>query len=234
MYFSLIEPAEGAERDAAFDRLHGPYAEHQWLWTFFPAPEGTPRDFLFRRMDGDTGSRFYVVSARGPKATSRVWDIRTRPYAPQLHTGQRLRFDVRVNPVVASMRDGKSRRDDVVMHEKKRLVQEKNLGRWADWKGAEKPAEYDLVQSVCTRWLCGALEGRTSRAELAGFSVVDGTLAADAYTQHEGGMKSVRFSTVSLSGELEVLDPERLVSTLHRGLGRGKAFGCGLLMVRPV
>lgn len=234
MFFSLIEPVVGAEREAAFARLDGPYAEHQWLWRFFPAPEGTPRDFLFRRMDGETGSRFYVVSARKPETVSGAWSIRTCEYAPQLDVGQRLRFDLRVNPVVTSKRDGKSRRDDVVMREKKRLLQERGLTRWADWKGNDRPAEYALIADACRDWLCGSRKTEPSRAEKAGFRLIDGTLRVDAYQQHKAGRKDVRFSTVDLSGELELTDLKAFLTTLHGGLGHGKAFGCGLLLAQKV
>lgn len=232
MFFSLIEPALGAEREAAFSRLHGPYAEHQWLWRFFPAPEGTPRDFLFRRMEGDVGSRFYVVSARRPETGSEAWSVRTRDYSPQVEVGQRLRFDLRVNPVVTIKRDGKSRRDDVVMHEKKRLMQEHGLKRWADWQGHDKPAEYDLVTSACRDWLCAPRRTEPSRAEKAGFRLINESFGVDAYQQHEASRKGVRFSTADLSGELEVIDVEAFAATLQGGLGHGKAFGCGLLLVK--
>lgn len=234
MFFSLIEPAEGMERDAAFDRMNGPYAEHQWLWRFFPAPEGAPRDFLFRRMDGELGSRFYVVSARRPESISNAWMVLTRDYAPRLEIGQRLRFDLRVNPVVTTTRDGKSRRDDVIMHRKKSLLQKRGLNRWADWKDDDnKPAEYELIAETCQNWLCEPRKAEPSRAAKAGFRVLDGALCADAYQQHETGKKGVRFSTVDLSGELEVSDPAALTTVLYGGMGHGKAFGCGLLVVRP-
>jgi CRISPR system Cascade subunit CasE len=234
MFFSIIEPAPGAERDAAFDRLDGPYAEHQWLWRFFPAREGTPRDFVFRRMDGGFGSRFYVVSARKPDTINSAWGVQTLEYAPRLQVGQRFRFDLRVNPVITVMRDGKSCRDDVVMHQKKYLLQQRGLKCWADWKGDDKPPEYELVQTSCARWLCESSDSRPSRADRAGFSVIHETLRADGYIQHEASRKGVRFSTVDLSGEIEVRDPNRLLSVLQGGLGRGKAFGCGLILVRPV
>ena len=40
------------------------------------------------------------------------------------------------------------------------------------------------------------------------------------------------FSAVDLTGELQITDPEQFRQTLFNGLGRGKAFGCGLLMVK--
>ena len=42
----------------------------------------------------------------------------------------------------------------------------------------------------------------------------------------------LRFSTVDLSGELTVLEPEIFANALYDGIGHAKAFGCGLLLVR--
>src|SRR4051812_27824544 len=122
MYFSLITPTEGRERDAVHEWASGPYVEHQWLWRFFPAPEGTPRSFLFRRRDVGEIPRFYVVSKRAPLKQGSAWNIQTRDYAPALEVGARLRFDLRANPVVTHSHDGKRGRHDVVMQEKRRLL----------------------------------------------------------------------------------------------------------------
>lgn len=42
----------------------------------------------------------------------------------------------------------------------------------------------------------------------------------------------IRFSTIDYDGALEVVDPDRFIATLIKGLGRAKSFGCGLLLVR--
>ncbi len=41
-----------------------------------------------------------------------------------------------------------------------------------------------------------------------------------------------RFASLDLHGELKVDDPEAVVKALKTGLGRSKAFGCGLMLVR--
>lgn len=232
MYFSVIEPTEGLEREAAFSRLEGPYAEHQWLWRFFPAPEGTKRDFLFRRMDIATGTRFYVVSARQPIQLSPSWSVQSRAYSPKIFKGQHLLFDLRVNPVVITTRDGKKCRDDVVIKCKKSLLAKQGLVKWSDWNPQDRPAEYDVVTGAGKEWLCRALDDQLSRAERAGFTVLDDSIRVDAYQQHRTEKKGVRFSTIDLTGELEVSDPALFLATLQNGIGHGKAFGCGLLLVR--
>jgi CRISPR system Cascade subunit CasE len=42
------------------------------------------------------------------------------------------------------------------------------------------------------------------------------------------------FGVLDMSGALEVTDPERFLTKLAQGFGRGKAFGCGLMLIRRV
>lgn len=228
MYFSLITPTEGRERDAAHERASGPYDEHKWLWGFFPAPPGTKRDFLFRRRDVAGIPRFYVVSKRPPLGQNSAWNIQTRDYAPALEVGTRLGFDLRANPVITPhIQDGKRGRHDVVMQEKKRLLKERGLARWQDWKDDDKPALYALVRETCGAWL-------RSRASRLGFEADEESLAVDGYQRHSEKNGELRFSTVDFSGELTVIDPTAFAVALRDGIGPAKAFGCGLLLVRRI
>jgi CRISPR system Cascade subunit CasE len=227
MYFSLIKPATGRERDAAHERASGPYLEHQWLWRLFTAPEGTTRDFLYRRRDLEDMPQFYVLSKRPAQQQSTAWDIQTRNYAPKLEAGARLRFDLRANPVVTHAHDGKSRRHDVVMQEKTRLLRERGLARWQDWQGEDKPLLYKLVRETCKTWL-------KSRGARLGFEIDEESLSVDGYQQHAEKNGRLRFSMVDFSGELTVSDPTAFDVALREGIGHAKAFGCGLLLVRRI
>jgi CRISPR system Cascade subunit CasE len=226
-YFSLIEPAQGQEKSAAHERATGPYGDHQWLWRFLPAESGTPRDFLFRRLDSEATTRFYVVSSRRPENVSAAWRVESREYAPKLMLGERLRFDLRANPVVTHAHDGKKKRHDVVMQSKKALLNARGLANWEQWQSEDKPQLCELVRESCTRWL-------RDRGERIGFSLNEENLAVDGYAQHHGKHDQIRFSTVDFSGELTVIDPNRVAKALIEGIGHAKAFGCGLLLVRRV
>lgn len=234
MYFNLIEPMPCQERSAAHDWVGGPYAEHQWLWRFFPATPGSPRDFLFRRRDGEAVPKFYVVSQRPAQAPSGAWRIQSRAYAPAVPAGTRLCFDLRANPVITHTVDGKRTRHDVVMEAKKQLLVARGLVRWEDWRPDQRtsdgqpdfrPPMYELVQNTCAAWL-------EKRAADHGFAVDAESLIVDAYQQHGGKKGQLRFSTVDFRGELTVSDPERFAQALRNGIGPAKAFGCGLLLVR--
>lgn len=228
MYFSLITPAEGREREAVQQRLHGAYADHQWLWQLFPAAAGAARDFLFRRHEADGMSRFYVVSKRKPEAMHEAWQVQTRDYAPQIAAGTSLRFELRANPTVRHGRDGKSKRHDVVMEAKKKLLAAQGLSRWADWNDDTRPALYGMVQQSCSAWLA-------RRGETMGFAIDVESLVAEAYEQHdEQSDRKLQFTTVDFNGQLTVSDPQAFAAALAGGIGHAKAFGCGLLLVRRV
>lgn len=48
------------------------------------------------------------------------------------------------------------------------------------------------------------------------------------------GRDDVRFTRVTFDGRLRVTDPDALRRTLTHGLGKAKAYGCGLMTLAPV
>jgi CRISPR system Cascade subunit CasE len=228
MYFSVINPVENLRRQAAHELAQSPYAEHQWLWQFFPGGKEQTRDFIYRRHALEQIPRFYVVSQRPPVAFSEAWHVQSRSYDPQLLEGQRLSFQLNANPVVTKKNSaGKSQRHDVVMQAKKQILAERGLRFDAKWKDlpdeGTNPLLYELVQNSCIDWL-------QSRARSHGFTLI--AAGVDAYQQTRAGKRDIRFSTVDFSGELVVAHPELFQQTLFNGLGHAKAFGCGLLLVK--
>jgi CRISPR system Cascade subunit CasE len=266
-HFSRIQLDE--QNPAAREALHrsldvNPYADHQWLWQFFPAPKGTPRDFLFRRIEPRGDRRqpvFYVVSARPPQSVHDAWKVESRAYEPALEEGARLAFDLRVNPVFHEMEERsageqqayfarrrseslKIRRlpnkrkiyHDVVMHAKRNLKEQAGVERWTEIGDESRPPRYELVHETVRDWFCGA-DGQAGVASRHGFSIDTARLRVDAYEQHRIRRRKdqeIRFSTVDLTGELEVADSNRFREMLLNGVGRAKAFGCGLMLVRRV
>ena len=239
MYFSVITPEERLLRQAAHELAQSAYAEHQWLWKFFPSSEDQTRDFIFRRHELEQVPRFYVVSQRRPTAFSEAWQVQSRDYDPQLQEGQRLSFQLRANPVITRKNGaGKSQRHDVVMQAKKRLLAEHELSKeakWADWEDeSNKPLLYDLVQKHCAEWLDGVAKRNGFEIALTDEEKPQRMLQVDAYEQSKAGKRDhdIRFSAVDFSGELLVTNPELFQQALFNGIGHAKAFGCGLLLVR--
>jgi CRISPR system Cascade subunit CasE len=219
---------EGGQEDA--------YADHRWLWRFFPAEPGAPRGFLFRRIEPHAargGPILYTISSRQPEPAHPAWQVDSRPYDPQVPTGARLSFELRINPVQARARDGGRKRDDVVMHAKRRILTERGAKAWRELDAATRPPLYELAHRTVVTWFTG--EEEQGVAARHGFRVADGTMRVDAYRQHRfsrKGSQPIRISTVDLSGVLEVTDTARARTALLNGIGHAKAFGCGLLLVR--
>ena len=61
-------------------------------------------------------------------------------------------------------------------------------------------------------------------------------LQIDAYIQHriKGKQAGAVFSSIDISGNLTVDDPELFLNNLYQGIGRAKAFGCGMMMIRRI
>lgn len=188
----------------------GEYAMHQWLWELFPGM--AERTFLYRREELQGAFRFYVLSQSEPKSHT-FFTLETRPFLPQLVAGQRLSFNLRANPVVC--KSGK--RHDLLMDVKHQLRGQ--LDPRAVWPHQEQAAR---------DWLA-------RQGEQSGFSLED--VAVGVYRQQQmigGKSKSfIRFSSVDYTGVLVVNDPTCLLGRLAQGFGKSRAFGCGLMLIKP-
>jgi len=223
MYFSKItlKPNPGAEKLAAMmcaDR----YKEHQALWGFFGDDPNAERDFIYRYDDRSGTPGYYVVSKRQPADTTQLWNIATKDYRPALRKGQHLSFMLRANPVVTSGKSGK--RHDVVMHEKRQIG-------YKSMPLNNRPSHQELVEKSGRKWLVAC-------AERHGFSVDAGRLVIDGYRLYSAGKAAtktpIRFGTVDFQGVLQVVEPGLFKKALETGIGKSKAFGCGLMLVRRV
>jgi len=243
-YFSRIQldTAHPQARQALLQAGVGhAYREHQWLWQFFAADPQAQRDFLFRRIEprDDQPGVVYTVSARSPQAPHPAWRIDTRDYRPALKQGDRLRFELRANPVRSVRAEGadpkqRSKRHDVVMHAKKQLIAQHSAGTWSTLGEAERPALYPLVHEAVAEWLLGDHD-RPGVAARHGFNIEATSLQVDSYLQHRfprGTKAPISLSTVDISGVLEVREPTLFATALLGGIGHAKAFGCGLLLAR--
>ncbi len=52
------------------------------------------------------------------------------------------------------------------------------------------------------------------------------------FSYDEKGNKEIRYNTMDFRGILTVTDSDQFANTLMQGLGKAKAFGCGLMLIR--
>lgn len=226
MFFSRIRLHSRAASDPGFfARAADAYEAHSLVWDLFSDGPDRERDFLYRQESHEGLPAFFTLSERRPADRNGTWIVESKEYAPQLRTGQRLRFMLRANPTRAAWdpKTERHHRHDVVMAVKRRLKEaEPDRARW--------PAEAELVQEAGLAWLA-------QRAERCGFTFTPGQVLADGYRQqvfkkHQVA-RPIQISTIDYTGTLTVTDPEVFLGALQAGIGPAKGFGCGLLLVRP-
>jgi CRISPR system Cascade subunit CasE len=87
-----------------------------------------------------------------------------------------------------------------------------------------------LIHDACIAWL-------EPRASSHGFEISPARVGVEGYQPRAVGKNKkggrIRISTVDFTGVLMVTDGDRFLTTLVEGVGPAKAFGCGLLLVRP-
>lgn len=226
MFFSRITLREDARHSSDFwPVFQNPYTLHQSIWQIFSDHPDRDRDFLYR-IDKD-GSKpvIYTVSAREPGKNKNLWFVESKVYEPKLHSGARLAFMLRVNPVVSKRNAQKKQcRHDVVM-DMKMSLKEKGSSR------NELPSIAAISHEAGWKWL-------SSRGEKNGFSVSKEQIRADGYRQEKfikkKGGRRIQFSILDFLGKLTVTDPALFSNTLYKGIGPAKGFGCGLMLVKRV
>lgn len=232
MHLSLLK----LPRSAARWRFLEPYQLHQLIWQGFPGIEvAEGRPFLYRHNEEESAHSILVQSAVLPDwrqldNESEGSTAQMRTFDPQkLQAGTRLRFFVRANPVVErkGYSDKTSRRivvgskldyvaNKIGVEVKKLDDREQRLTAWIERKGAE--GGFAIERDELTRPLLMIAPNH------------------DYVIRRSRDRKSdpMTFTGVDFEGILRITDAEAFAKTLQGGIGRGKAFGFGLVTVAKV
>jgi CRISPR system Cascade subunit CasE len=210
-------PINGRRRGARL-LLSSPQAMHAAVMAGFADPSPTADGRVLWRLDShDSGRRVLLYAASPGKPdfthiveqagwpTTEAWD--TRPYdglLGSLRRGQRWQFRLTANPVHAV-----------------------RLPAWPK----TKPLPHVTVKQQ-EQWLL-------DRADRLGFQVAPSQAGVDELDLavverslrrfERNGSGTVTISFVTYEGHLEVVDVDALRQSLTHGIGRAKAYGCGLL-----
>ncbi len=317
MYFSRIRIQPEIYKSTQFAKVlsDNTYSKHRLLWDLFPGQ--AKRDFLYReeiareQIGIRAGVRgepiYYIVSATAPFSKSPFFQVETREYQPKLQQGDRLRFELRANPIVTTKVD-RENSEHYLRERSRRKAADKN-------KLTKKRVRHDVVMntqrtfltSLCTELkLQSILSSTPKKQEYKKVLLAHGGLALDkrltallkddfryserlnhtmalydklewsikaiidasldkwmvrqgernaflvlkdkygqlklqnsAYQWHALMQKKFKgkksgFSSVDFVGELEITDVEVFKKALFEGIGRSKAFGCGLMLVKRI
>lgn len=221
MYLSRL--AINPRRREARKLLANPRAMHAAVESSFPPRErdGDPDRVLWRVDETTDKVTLYVVSPTEPDMTHIVeaagWE--TAPgeslhygrFLKKIKNGQRFQFRVTVNPVKRLFVPGS--RGKVVPH----VTEDQQLAwfysRAEQWGFHVPLRTTESQESAVEEWLA-----RVVKRQDRSFSKPEST-----------SRRTVTLRHVTIVGELEVADAEVFRNSLVGGMGRGKAYGCGLM-----
>ena len=205
MYLSRVELPWQAGRN--------PYDIHRQLWRLFPnagqetrtCSEDERAGFLFRceRVQPGLPVRLLVQSKNHPQPAAGVIVTAVKEFDPAPTKGQWLRFIITANPTVTTY--------DAQI--------ERKPGKRS--RTCRVPLIHEDRQLA---WLQEKLKD-VARIESA-------TALQHPPTHFSKGKAPGKLVTVTFDGLLQVVNVEAFVKILRDGLGRGKGFGCGLMLVR--
>lgn len=224
-YFSrLLLRKDACQNKEYWNIFQNDYRLHQVLWRAFSDHAERKRDYIYR-LDWQQGSPvIYTVSERMPRNDS-IWDVKTKDYSPQLKKGDKLFFNLRINPIRKRKNPkepGKSSKIDEIMHY--RFLQDKK----------ETESRTEIAERVCSDWLKDRFKNRTTDKN---YAMLDSNIRVISYQVRKfwkrGKEKPVTLGVCDLEGIIQVTEPELFVQeALFKGVGPAKAFGCGLMLIR--
>lgn len=192
----------------------GCYALHQLLYELFEVEAGGERPYL---CTPPTGGIFYMISQEPPRETP-YFQVQTREMTPQLTEGQPLHVRVWVNPTIQT-RDKRLIEDG----QPKRLAVDTYERIFAAIEDREARPLHDLM-----------VEWMEARADKCGFTIERLECLTDM--QRSEGRKRGRkivVDMVQVEMRVRVTDVDAFMTVWREGLGRGKAFGAGMMLVKP-
>ena len=203
-------------------------AHHRLIWTLFPGKTAT-RDFLWRAQGN---GRFFILSHRAPVQSDLFQALETTEFTPVLSPGDRLSFTLRANATkdrrIAKDTDTHAhqphRRVDIVMDSLHGTPGQTAMG--SDQLSERPRLRLQTADRVASQWL--AAQGARSGFALERLQVEDYSVRQLARVGHA----PITFGILDMIGTLVVRKPHPFLAMLGAGLGRARAFGCGLMLIR--
>ncbi len=186
---------------------------HHLVWSLF-GEKGGKRDFVYRMTGIDPSKPILIYSADPVCDEHALWDVETRPFLlpERLAAGDPVQWQIRVN---ATRKTPDGKRHDIV-------TAAKRSGDEAHWE--------EVAQRVVTPWLADKLKA-------AGLDAPTSGMAVQSYTKLRFSSDARRFgqpvvvAATDVRGTATVTDPALLREGLLKGIGAGRAYGCGMLLI---
>lgn len=225
------------------------YQNHKLVWNIMSYVDDQKRDFIFRTdFDANGLPAFIICSQHEPQRDNGIWDIETKNYLPNLQAGEKLSFYLRCNPtrtenteIIRKERDfklplKKTRRIDVILEARRKAIEDNEA--WTndsiELKGAInwlKTHEIKRESNSNTTTPIVSFDAESIQVERY-YQVPHPKAGNQKIQKREDFENAKKLSILDVTGILTVESPVLFNDVLLHGIGHGKAFGCGLMMVK--
>jgi CRISPR system Cascade subunit CasE len=147
-----------------------------------------------------------------------VTEIASKQMPAAFQTGARFGFELRVRPTIRITKDGKARERDAFLSALSQIGPDEQLDRG----------------TVYTQWLRTKLKAggaELTSAEISRFQM--NRIVRRNRSEDVSKLQELMGPDVTFNGTLAVEDPAAFHAMLSRGVGRHRAFGFGMLLLRP-
>jgi CRISPR system Cascade subunit CasE len=160
--------------------------------------------------------------------------IDSKPMPAWLGPGNVLSFEARLCPLVRTMTaDRRRHRElDAFLH-RALATPDEPLARevvYTDWLAQKLAGGADLLAARMTAFTLAPLVRRAHASPNNRTPTLDGPARRLLSPERRG---AARRPDIVLAGTLRIADPDQFMSLLARGVGRHRAFGYGMLLLRP-
>jgi CRISPR system Cascade subunit CasE len=201
-------------------RATAPYLIHQAVADLFG--DRGDRGYVYRELGTDDDVVTVLILSTDPPlpiselsspSHRRVLSVESKPFVPELTPGQVVDYEIRVNAT------------KIVWDRETNTKQRKDV--WdAVWRA--DPSTPSSPHDLYGAWLSSKL---TAVAEVLAARVTE---RGEVRARRGAGDTCARFIAANIIGSLRVVEPNGLLSSMVDGLGRARAFGCGLMCLsRP-
>lgn len=200
---TLLADAFGSKTPAPFC-----YMDEQGLLAYTEDPEQALRERITR-------------ASPDVQRTLGLDTFRIRTFPVEWQVGKLLNFEVRIRPII---RTNKGRERDLYQY---------RMERWAEDGQDKKPSREATYKDWLDEKLATENAARLLNASMQGFSLSRVIRRSQGESASQRKTQLINGPDVRFTGTLEVTDTNAFARLIARGIGRHRAFGYGMLLLKP-
>lgn len=203
--------------------LRNGYFIHQQIWNLVRQNPLQTRDFIFHiEYDAYKNVKHILLLSPNIIRSNSTFSVSYVEYNPLLSQTEEFRFKLRANPIVKRKINNKQKEFNIIINA---IEEQKQQGIYLLDTSLD-----EFIYDVGMEWLI-------RKGKQHGFTVKHREISIGDRLEYQikaNTKPEFVIRTLDFDGILEVTDPELFKTTLFKGIGSAKAFGCGLLLIKRV